>query len=257
MDRGAFSIRLPFALGEFVYSPDGESLYATGGFNPLEPGESQRGVFKIEFNPVRAVPVPGTDDLGVVSLASLPGRDRIVISGNYRHAGITVAGLFEVNITNGGVRMLLRNDRAASDAVWQWSHLSLSPDGVRASAMRHRVLEIIDLSHGTMRQMDPSLMLGTWSADGKWLATIDWRRNQTILLDAATLAPARNLDQSDVEWSPDSHYLLGVKKNDPCGPYLATLQAIDITTNNRTTIRSSRCKVRQTTSGWISSEITH
>ena len=35
---------------------------------------------------------------------------------------------------------------------------------------------------------------------------------------------------SELSWSPDSRYLLGVKENDRCGSYSSTLQTINVET---------------------------
>ncbi len=245
----AFTIALPFALGTFIYSRDGEALYAAARSSPL--GLSEPGLFKIEFSPVRATAIAGSESFGIVGLAA--ARDRILISGNHGRGAIMESGLFELNLTDGKSRLLIPNHEGRRDAVWAWSHLSASPDGLRVAAMRHRTLEIIDLARRTTTALPANLMLGAWSPDGRWLAAIDWKKDKTILMDAATLTPRRTLPESNVDWSPDSRYLLGTKKYDFlfCGPYSGTLQAIDIETGKTTTIRSSRCKVNQATIGWV------
>ena len=74
-------------------------------------------------------------------------------------------------------------------------------------------------------------------------------------MDAKNLARRRILGHSELNWSPDSLYLLGMKQYDRCGPYYGTLEAINVQTGERTTIKSSECQVNQATTGWVSSDI--
>jgi hypothetical protein len=71
-------------------------------------------------------------------------------------------------------------------------------------------------------------------------------------MDTKDLSRQRILGHSELDWSPDSRYLLGVKI---CGPYSGTLEAIDIEGGHRTTIKSSKCQINQAATGWVSKEI--
>lgn len=117
-------------------------------------------------------------------------------------------------------------------------------------------MELIDIVHGTAEPLGENLFVAAWSPDGKWLAAVErGERGRTILMDAKNLSQRRILGNSELDWSPDSHYLLGMKQQDRCGPYSGTLEAIDIETGRRTTVESSRCQVNQATTGWVSGEI--
>ena len=134
--------------------------------------------------------------------------------------------------------------------------LSLSPDNERAVATHNGRVELIDIVHSTAEPLGDELFTAAWSPDGKWLAAVEkGEHGRTILMDARNLKRQRILPPSELDWSPDSHYLLGMKQHDRCGPYYGTLEAIDIETGVRTTIESSECQVNQATTGWVSSEI--
>lgn len=253
----AFAIPLPIALGTFEFSPDGKALYATASFNPLDPRAGGLGLLKIEFNPVRATPIPGSDVFGIMSFAVSAQQGKLLISGNRLQAAGTGNGLFELDPESGDSRLLMLNDKTegAIPVLSRWSHLSVSPDGTRAAAMRNGLLEVIDLTRHTVTPLPQYLEVGAWSPDGKWLAAIDWKKGHTVLLDAATLTPKRVLEESDVEWSPDSRFLLGARKYDLCGPYSGTLQIIDVESGKRLTLWHSRCKVNQPRKGWLSADV--
>lgn len=138
-----------------------------------------------------------------------------------------------------------------------WLDFSLSLDGKRAVAIHNRQLLLIHLVHGTTKPLGDELHIAAWSPDGKWLACVENGENgRTILMDAATLSPQHVLGNSELDWSPDSHYLLGMKRSDWCGFQEAgTLEAIDIQSGKRTTIRSSRCQVDSATTGWVRCDI--
>jgi WD40 repeat protein len=138
-----------------------------------------------------------------------------------------------------------------------WQDFSLSLDGERAVGIHDRRLQLIDLVHGTTRPLGDELFIAAWSPDGKWLACVENGENgRTILMDAATLSPQRVLGNSELDWSPDSHYLLGMKRSDGCiFTEAGTLEAIDIQSGKRTTIRSSRCQVDTATTGWVRCDI--
>jgi hypothetical protein len=75
-------------------------------------------------------------------------------------------------------------------------------------------------------------------------------------MNAATLSPQRVLGNSELDWSPDSHYLLGMKRSDTCGFREAgTLEAIDVPSGKRTTVENSRCQVDSATTGWVRCDI--
>ena len=116
-------------------------------------------------------------------------------------------------------------------------------------------MELIDLTNGVITAFPPDLELGAWSPDGRWLAAIDWKKGRTVLMDAVTPKPQRVLRTSDADWSPDSHYLLGVKTSFFCGAYAGTFEATNVETGKAVTISSSHCEVTRGGTGWLSSRI--
>jgi Tol biopolymer transport system component len=123
-------------------------------------------------------------------------------------------------------------------------------------ATHNHHLELIDLVSGVAKPFGEGLLMGAWSPDGRWLAALESDgRGRTILMDAHDYARRRIVGSSDLEWSPDSRYLLGWKEHDLCGPDFGTLQMIDIETGRATAIESSKCKVNQSTIGWLSADI--
>jgi hypothetical protein len=199
-------------------------------------------------------PILGSLALGVSRLAVSVRQDKIIISGAYRPGNDVACGVFELSVPSGNVRqILLQPDCHAASS---WSYLSLSPDGELAVATHNHRLEVIDLVHGTTKSFGDGLLMGAWSPDGKWLAALEnGGQGRTILMDASNFVRRRILGTSDIEWSPDSRYLLGWKKHDLCGSDFGTLQMMDIENGKMTTIKSSRCRVSQATIGWLSTEI--
>jgi WD40 repeat protein len=115
-------------------------------------------------------------------------------------------------------------------------------------------VELIDIARGSAEPLDGAFFIAAWSPDGKWLAAVEkGEKGRTILLDAKTLARRRTLGPSEVDWSPDSRYILAVE---PCGPYSGTFSAMSVETGERTVIASSKCRVNQATTGWVRSDLT-
>jgi WD40 repeat protein len=243
-DKPSVTIPLPCDLHGHAYSPDGRALY-TGG---------EGGVCKIEFNPTRVSLLPGSEGLGVGNIAVSADQSKILISGAYRQSDKVHTGLFDLSLLKGKVTQILSQEDMSAKS--QWAYLSLSHDGQWATALHNYRLELIDLTNGKTKPVGEGMELGAWSPDGKWLAVSESGGQQrTILLDAETFARRRILGSSDLEWSPDSRYLIGWKRHDLCGWFRGTLQAIDINSGKRLTIKSSRCKVDQATTGWVSRDI--
>lgn len=80
-----------------------------------------------------------------------------------------------------------------------------------------------------------------------------------MLIDSQNTKRRRNLgptSDSQAEWSPDSRYLLIAKPQWlQCGPYLWSLQTIDVQTGKRTGLKSAHCKIYQNATGWLSRKI--
>jgi hypothetical protein len=251
-----FAIALPFVFGAFAFGPDGKKLYAAPMFNHAHPEQSLHGLFVIDLNPVRATQVRGSDSFAIVSVAVPSKSDKIVITGSYHIDGTTEWGIFELDPVDGGARAVARHEAPRPGLIGEsWSEVSVSPDGTKAVAFRHKRLELIDLLKGNVILLDTGFEQGAWSPDGKWLAVNDRKKVRTILLGANTMTPGRSFAWTHLKWSPDSRYLLGAAAHDLCGPYFGTLQAIDIETGKTTRISSSECKINSVTTGWVSADI--
>jgi hypothetical protein len=255
-NASAFRIALPFPLYVFTFSPAGDALYASdlddflGIVDPRSPRKP--GLFKIELDdPVHMSPVAGSEAFSVKDLAVSSRQDKIVISAAQFGAA---CGIFEVGLP-GPVRPIATS--SSCDATAQWTYLSLSPDETRAAAVRNRHLELIDLTTGAVTEpRGGRYARGAWSPDGKWLAVIETESGNTILLDPRTFEERRVLGATDLQWSPDSAYLLARTRQLVCGIGEAgTLEAVNIATGRRTEIASSRCLIDRNTIGWVRSQV--
>ena len=228
----AFKIPIHSASGNFTYSPDGKSLY--GQCNPFEDA-TKIALCKVDLQTARTTPVP--DSWNPLRSAVSNRPDRIVDR------------LYGLTFPDGKFTTILLQH----PDKYRWTYLSLSPDGERAVATHHGRVELIDIVRGTTELLDDRFFMASWSPDGKWLAAVEnGEKGRTILMDAKDLATRRILGSSELDWSPDSRYLLGVTS---CGPYYGTLQIITIETGERTTIKSSECQVNQATTGWVRSDL--
>ncbi len=261
----AITIALPFRIHRATFGPDGKSIYGIIADSQRSVGD-QPGLSKVEFNPIRATAIPGTVGFLIQSFAFSSHQDKLVISGNL-HAS---CGVFEIQLPDGKTRQVLTYD---CHNVWDWIHLSMSPNGEQAIAtvgsnFEHEVhLELIDLVHGTTKSLGREFTLGVWSPDGKWIVVRDSEpRDKLFLIDAVDFSRRRDLGGGVVEvptWSPDSRYLLLWKGYllrcgmdlDGLADSACTLETVDIQTGKRSTIRSSMCQITGGSTGWVSSEI--
>ena len=262
----AITIALPFRITEATFGSDGKSIYGMIDSHK-NVGLDQPSLSKVEFNPIRASPIPGTNGFIVKSFGFSSSQDKLVISGNLQH---TNCGVFEILLPAGKVSQVLTYD---CRNVWDWNNISVSPNGEQAIAtvgsnIEHELhLELIDLMHGTTRSLGNEFSLGVWSPDGKWIVVRESvPRDSLFLIDAVDFSRRRNLGGGVVlvpTWSPDSRYLLLWKGYlFRCGMDLggledrpSTLETLDIQTGKRSTIRSSMCQITGGSTGWVSSEI--
>jgi WD40 repeat protein len=223
-----------------MFSPDGRALY--GPCAPYRDQEQEGDpvkivVCKIDLYSGSTTPLPGIADHYV--------RQRVndVPSARVRTFGLSLPDGNPISIS------------LPADGH-PWTELSLSPDGKRAVGTHNGRVELIDIVHNTTKPLDDRYFIAAWSPDGKWLAAVEkGEYGRTILLDAMTLKQQRILGNSELDWSPDSRFLLGMKKHNRCGQDYGTLEAIDVVTGDRTTIESSRCQVNQATTGWVRRDI--
>ena len=239
------------ASGPFVYSPDGRALYGQCTPDPVRAGDPVKiALCKIDLNSGHTTAVPGSSGLYAFNFAVASNEDRILVAGVQRVGG-DIRGLFEIALPGGGIRSVLQQSDVAPKS--SWGHVSLSPDGKRAVATHNGRVELIDIVHGSAEPLSGELFMAAWSPDGKWLAAVEkGEEGRTILMDAKTLTRQWTFGTSELDWSPDSRYLLGLK---PCDQYSGTLEAIDVESGERMAIESSKCQVNQATTGWVRNDI--
>jgi WD40 repeat protein len=247
----ALSIPIRSASGPFAYGRDGRALYGQCSPDPVRVGDPVKiALCKIDLKNTTTTTVRGSEGLYVASFTVSNREDRILAAGLRRRDG-DIRGLFEIAIPDGWLRpVFLQADKTPKSS---WRYLSLSPDGKRAVGSHNGRVELIDIQRGLAEPLQGELFMAAWSPDGKWLAAVEKGENgSTILMDAKTLTRQRNLGPSELDWSPDSQYLLGFK---PCGLYSGTLEAIDVQSGERTIIESSECQVDRATTGWVSNDV--
>jgi hypothetical protein len=249
----SFETPIRSASGGFVISSYGGALYGTCSPRSTEGGADERPIIalcKIDLGDGTATPIPGSSGLRVYSFAVSSHGDRIVFSGADRRAHDTF-GLIELTQPEGRVRTILPQPDKRPQS--QWMNLSLSPSNERAVGTHEGRLELIDIRSGSTEPLGGELFMAAWSPNGKWLAAVEkGQRGRTILMDAKTLNRQRTLGPSELDWSPDSRYILAVE---PCGPHSGTLDAMSVETGERTVIESSRCSVNRAATGWVRSDL--
>jgi hypothetical protein len=87
-DGNGVKISIPFRLRDVAFGADGRSVYGINVTNPNGVIQDTGGLSKVEFNPIRRVPVPGTATFGIWSFAFSAGEDKVVISGYHRETGV-------------------------------------------------------------------------------------------------------------------------------------------------------------------------
>jgi WD40 repeat protein len=223
------------ASGPFTYSPDGKALYGQCTPYPAEANKPLAiALCKIDLKTGNTTPVAGTQHaFGSDTYSRHRVFDRLF--------GLTFPG------------PELRTIRLQQPDMRPWTHLSICPGGERAVGTHNGRVELIDTMHGTTKPLDGEFFIAAWSPDGKLLAALEnGEKGRTVLMDATTLLRRRTLGPSDLDWSPDSRYLLGLKS---CDSDYATLEIIDVETGARMAVESSKCQINQVTAGWVSTKL--
>src|ERR1039457_2552782 len=168
----AFRIPIRSAAGVF-FSPNGKALY--GACTPIPAiGDAPIKIApcKIDLKTGRTTPVPGSKALhGYYASAVSNNEDRMVFLGFER--------LVELTLPDGKIRTI--SIQGADKHLW--THLSLSPDGERAVAVRNGRLELIDVSSGITKPHGNEFFIAAWSPDGKWLAAVEKGEEGRTILD--------------------------------------------------------------------------
>jgi hypothetical protein len=250
----SFDVPIHSASGGFVISSDGGALYGSCAPRSGDGGADDRPIIalcKIDLRARTATPIPGSSGLRVYSFAVSSHEDRILFSGADPQMD-DAFGLFELTQPEGKVRKILPQPDKRPQS--QWMNLSLSADSERAVGTHQGRVELIEIRNGSTQPLGAGLFMAAWSPNGKWLAAVEkGQGGRTILMDAKTLIRQRTLGPSELDWSPDSRYILTVEA---CGPYSGTFNAVSVETGERTVIESSRCRVNQATTGWVLSDLT-
>jgi len=236
-----------FRLIEF--SSDGQAIYG-------QTLHSWDGITKIEFKPARHGVLRGSVGIGTISsLVALQPSGRVRVSGVARVRNSVVCGVFEIDPNSAAFHQLYIGRFPDCGGA-------ISPDGRRvlhSSRSEGNLLSILDVGTGTAQPIGPHLTAATWSPDGRWIAAIQGSSGATrvVLIDAMDISKRKDLGRthdSQAQWSPDSKYLLVSKQDSQCGPYLWSLETIDVRTGKRTEVRSSHCKIFQNATGWMNLE---
>ncbi len=248
-----FEIPIHSASGGFVFGVDGAALYGACSQQHGDGAADERPVIalcKIDLRTGTTIPLPGSSGLRVYSFAVSSHGNRILFSGPdpFENGAF---GLFELTQPEGKVRAIFR--QADKRPQSQWMNLSLSPDGEKAVATHQGRVELIDLTNGSTEPLRGEFFMAAWSPNGKWLAATEkGQTGRTILMDAKTLTQKRILSPSELDWSPDSRYILTVEA---CGPYSGTFRAMSVETGKRAVIETSQCRVNQASTGWVRSDL--
>jgi WD40 repeat protein len=231
--------RIPLrSVSAVTFSPDGRALYGscTPDRDQEKDGDAIRiAVCKVDLYTGNTTPTPGT-------VQDLHGS----LSSSH------ISRVFALTLPDGIPTVI----SLPADGQ-PWLYISLSPDGQRAVAVHNRRVQLVDIVRGTNKPLGDKWFIAAWSPDGKWLACVEnGEQGRTVLMNAATLAIEHVLGNSELDWSPDSHYLLGIKRHDGCRSIEGgTFEAIDISNGSRTTIGSSGCQVDGANTGWVRCDI--
>jgi dipeptidyl aminopeptidase/acylaminoacyl peptidase len=224
--------------------------------------ETPACLYKIAFNPVSAATVTCLPGLtAAFDLAVSTNEDLALVSGQFREGGGTRCGVFEIRLPGGEPRQVLAAPDCGSYRFENsWISLSLSPDASRAIAVRQdrrvgdikETLELVHLAAGTSSPVADGIVKAAWSPDGRWIAALNVHQ-KTELIDTSDFKIKRVLADSEVQWSPDSQYLLRIKT---CFFPIAsngvgTVEALDVATGKSMTIGSSKCAVVSNSTGWV------
>lgn len=241
---GPISVPLPFPLGRIAYATEGSAIYVETApkFN-----QGLR-IARIELEPLNVTPVSGSAVFDTIYSMATANGERIIVSARVRSPRVE-CGIYELEKGQTAARKILSNTDCGYASTW--IHLSVSSDGHLCTAVRKNALEVIDLNSGTVNVLTHGVLDAALSPDGRLIAALESADTTRVLLtDVAHWSRLRQIDASGVTWSPDSKYLLGFSETG-CHGYSGTLEITDVATGKRQPIQNSKCKVNQSTIGWI------
>jgi hypothetical protein len=259
-----FEISLPLITQWFAYGPSGRSVFATA-LRETGPRSftDQPGIFKIELDPVRVSTIQGLDAFySVGPFAVSQGEDLAVFGGAKGNYPAGSCGVYEIGLSAWVVRAVIETSDCRAGSPWRV--LSLSPEGTEALISASRRLALLDLSKGTITQIEGQLSGGSFSPDGRWIAALQLgdpkAPSRTVLIDRTSLASRRDLggvEDAEVVWSPDSRFLLHAVYRPACPSQdPLALETLEVQTGRRSLIKDSICNSGSSRQiGWIRSDV--
>jgi hypothetical protein len=260
-----FEISLPLMPRWFAYGPSGRSVYATA---LIETGTksftTQRGILKVELDPVRVSSIQGLDAFGSIGPFAVSQGEDLVVSGGSKGNNYPArsCGVYEIHLPAGDIRAAIETSDCRAGSPWRV--LSLSPEGTEALILANRSLALLDLAKGSITKIEGQLSGGSFSPDGRWIAALQLgdpkAPSKTVLIDRTNLASRRDLggvNDTEVVWSPDSRFLLHAVYRAACpSQNQLALETLEVQTGNRALIKDSICNSGSSRQiGWIRSDI--
>jgi hypothetical protein len=260
-----FEISLPLVPRWFAYGPSGRSVYATA-LKATGPRSftDERGMFKIELDPVRVSTIQGLDAFGSIGPFAVSQGEDLIVSGGSKGNNYPArsCGVYEIHLPAGDVSAAIETSDCRAGSPWRV--LSLSPEKTEALITANRSLALLDLAKGTITKIEGQLSGGSFSPDGKWIAALQLgdpkAPSKTVLIDRANLANRRDLggvEDAEVVWSPDSRFLLHAVYRPACpSQNPLALETLDVQTGKRSLIKESICNSGSSRQiGWVRSDI--
>ena len=254
-----FEISLPLTPRWFAYGPSGRSAYATALIaNGAKSFTDQPGILKIELDPVRVSTIRGLDAFySTGPFAVSQSEDRVVFGGAKGNYPAGDCGVYEIHLPAGDIRAAIETSDCRAGSPWRV--LSLSPESTEVLISVNRRLALLDLSKGSISQIEGELSGGSFSPDGKWIAAL--QLGKIVLIDRTNIASRRDLggvDDAEVVWSPDSRFLLHAVYRPACPTQNPlALETLDVRTGSRTLVKDSICNSGSSREiGWIRSDMT-
>ena len=245
-------VELPLRLELFSYANRGNAIY--------ELSVLKRPVcfYRVDLSPVRVESLGCREDVSSAFDLAISGNEHfMLVSGNIKREPAYGCGIFEFRLPALEIRQVLdAGDCRSYGFENAWTSLSLSPDGRQAVAVRQDRLELIDVVRGTRQTLAHGVVKAAWSPDGRWIAALN-AHGETQLMRTNDYKVGRTLAGSEVQWSPDSRYLIRVR---PCSVPVAsngvgTIEALDVTTGKSVEIGSSKCAIDNHSTGWVSADV--
>jgi hypothetical protein len=259
-----FEISVPLIPRWLAYGPSGRSVYATA-LKETGPRSftDERGMFKIELDPVRVSMIQGLDAFGSIGPFAVSQDEDLVVSGGSKGNSYPAksCGVYKVHLPAGDVSAAIETSDCRAGSPWQV--LSLSPEKTEALISANRNLALLDLAKGSITKIEGQLSNGSFSPDGKWIAAVEINNPnppKIILIDRRDLTKRRDLggsEDSEAFWSPDSKFLLHAVYRPACpSQNPLALETLEVQTGNRSLIKDSICNSGSSHQiGWVRSDI--